>query len=123
LGFSALDSFFDSAHMVDESLHELEVLPISRFLTIFCDDLEVTRAFVETTTYRGHDARVELNVMLEYVGENPQIINMFNHTWDYLRRYIFVPDGMGGWMHANVPGSVPFSGVAIYAITEQMLQP
>ena len=125
IGPRALSSFFDFGEWYDMpydmSVEEFEVLEHSRFLTIFDDDIDVTRAYIETTTFYGRDiadARVELHIVLEYIGEDADMLHLNNRDFgnkgfSYMRSYIFIPDETGGWM-LN-PIGTPITGWAIFA--------
>ena len=69
----------------------------------------------EVTTVE--DARVELHIVLEYMGDDADIRNYFNdfRNWGYLRRYIFIPDYTGGWM---LHTWAPISGFAVFALQD-----
>ena len=119
-GVISPENFFDVAYFLDTSIYELAVLGHSRFMTVFDKDIEVTRSYIETTTFQGHtveDARVELHIVLEYIGDDANIMNYFNgfRNWGYLRRYIFIPDDTGGWI---LNKWTPISGFAVFTLRD-----
>ena len=130
-----LSSFFDFTEWEDMSVQEFEVLEHVRFLTIFDDDIDVTKAYIETTTFRGRDiayARVELHIILEYIGEDTDMIRLLNpfagHR-DYVRKYRFRPNDIEIWGLDWVPNDmegwvldwVPMSGLGIFSIHDSWI--
>jgi len=102
---TVLYTFFDVAEIEDASKQDFEVRGNTRYPTIFDENIEITKSYIETTVYdlERDDMTltdVKLHIVLESVGEE----DSFN------RSYLFTPDDdNGGWQFYMINGTVNYT--------------
>ena len=99
-GINPLYTFIDVADLEDPTKNKFEVIGRYRYPTLFDGNIEITKAYIVTLTYKDNTPPViELHI-------NQEPVSGSGIATDFLRDYIYKPDGNGGWVFNSIGGTV-----------------
>ena len=99
-GINPLYTLFDVAELDDPGINEFEIIGRGRYPTLADGNIEITKAYVVTLTYKDNTPPlIELHINEEPIDES-------DITADFLRDYIFRPNETEGWDFFSIEGIV-----------------